>query len=127
MRVSGVKFWFGLAAVGTLLAAAVLLYAFPPEQHAWYPRCAFNAITGFKCPGCGGLRAAHYLLHGDFAAAFLSNPLVVILFPGLALAFGCYWLLRRLGKPIPRLLTSPAWLWVILVGVLAFGVLRNLH
>ncbi len=126
MQMPGRKFWFWLAALGGAIAACVL-YVFPPDQYPWYPRCAFYLITGLKCPGCGGLRAAHYLLHGDFAAAFHSNPLLVVIGPCLAIGSVCYGISRRWRKPIPAILEHPAWLWALLGVVVAFGVVRNLH
>lgn len=56
----------GLAAV-TLLA--------PGSHH--YVTCPSLAV-GIACPGCGGLRAAESLTHGDVATAWSYNPLVVL-------------------------------------------------
>jgi hypothetical protein len=107
--------------------AATLLYVFPPEQHAWYPRCAFYTVTGYKCPGCGGLRAMHSLLHGDFAAAFRNNAFFMILGPGVIIGYGFFAIFRRLNRPIPAFIEHPVWLWLILVAAIAFGVVRNIH
>jgi len=117
-------------AAATLLgfgAAASLLFFFAPDQYPFYPRCLFYVLTGLQCPGCGGLRAAHRLLHGDIAAAFHLNPLLVALLPVvLLLALG--WLMNRLsGQDWLRPLRQPFWLWLLLVVVLAFAVGRNLH
>jgi hypothetical protein len=125
MRVAGGKFWFLLAAA-LAAVAAVVLYAFPPDQHAWYPRCAFHAVTGLKCPGCGGLRAAHYALHGDFLAALRCNLLVFLLAPILITGLIIFGVCQRKGKPIPTIVAHPAWLWVISAGIIIFGVFRNL-
>ena len=37
--------------------------------------CPFRAITGLPCLFCGLTRAFAYASHGEFAAAFESNPL----------------------------------------------------
>jgi len=116
-----------LVAVVFLLAATPLLYFFAPEQHRFYPRCLFHSLTRWQCPGCGGLRAAHHLLHGDLAGAWRLNPLVVGLIPfvavwGLIFAVtqdGAYRILKLCGKP--RLL------WGLLGVVVLFGILRNFH
>lgn len=103
-----------------LLPALALLYWFDPAQHGFYPRCQFHALTGLDCPGCGGLRATHALLHGDFAAAWRFNALFLVALPiGLVALSGA----------------APAWLrafarrwWpsALLVACAAFTVFRNL-
>jgi len=70
-----------LGFTGTL----VLLFCYPPDQYSFYPRCLFHSLTGLQCPGCGGLRATHYLLHGDVASAFRLNQLFVLLLPFMLL------------------------------------------
>ena len=125
MHVPGKKLWWSLAALAAG-AVVLMLYFFPPDQYSFYPRCAFYAVTGWKCPGCGGLRAAHYALHGDFAAAFRSNPLIVALLPVLGIGSVFYGVRRRLGRPMPAILEHPAWLWALVIAVILFAVMRNL-
>ena len=77
-------------------------------------------MTGWDCPGCGGLRAAHQLLHGVLAAAWALNPLVPVspvLGAFIALA-------RRLPARPPAWLrrNGPAWWGVLLI---LFGLARN--
>ena len=110
------------AAVGGL----VVLYCFAPERYPIYPRCVFHALTGLDCPGCGGLRAAHRLLHGDVAGAFAFNPLLVLLSPVLGW-FLLGWAVRATTgwvwlNPFQRRL----WIWVLLGLMAAFSVVRNL-
>jgi hypothetical protein len=100
-------------------AAAVLLYFFAPGEHRFYPRCIFHAVTGLACPGCGSLRAAHSVLHGDFAAAFRFNPLLFVLLPLAGLALAVY-------RPAGLSAISAKWIWALLGVIIAFGVLRNL-
>lgn len=38
--------------------------------------CLFHLLTGLYCPGCGGTRAAVYLLRGQVAQSFVYHPLV---------------------------------------------------
>lgn len=115
-----------LALAGIALAAGALLFAVNPAEHAIYPACWLYATTGWQCPGCGGLRATHELLHGHLAAAWRLNPLALLLVPfyawlGLDVALT---LIRGRGlpKPAPR----PALIWLSLAGLLLFGILRNL-
>jgi putative Mn2+ efflux pump MntP len=82
--------------------------------------------TGWDCPGCGGLRASHQLLHGHWREAFALNPLLVI-----ALPIGAYLALRPLLARyvkwnLPQPFRSAAWVWIAAVIVVVFGVARNL-
>jgi len=86
--------------------------------------CAFHAITGLHCPGCGLTRMLHALVQGDVARAWSMNPLAMIALPLLGVMLVQWWL----AKPL-----LPAWLdrfvhdgrvWV--VALIVFGVLRNL-
>jgi len=110
---------------GVALAGGDALYLVDPARHEVYP-CVLYATTGLKCPGCGGLRATHQLLHGHLAAAWTLNPLAVLLVPfycllachvGLGLVRG-----HGLGFASPR----PAVVWLGLGGITLFGILRNL-
>ena len=112
---------------GWLLSAALLsglavLYFFNPIEHAFYPACLFHELTHLHCPGCGGLRALHQLTHGNFAAAFHSNLLLIVSIPMLA------WLgiskLRNRSASV--LMIQPVTAWTILAIVIVFGILRNL-
>lgn len=61
-----------------LLTAVVLvvLYFFNPETTAFYPVCPLTRWAGMQCGSCGGLRATHHLLHGNFALAWHYNPMI---------------------------------------------------
>lgn len=116
---------WSLAGAGGAAVAAVL-YFFPPEQARFFPRCVFQSLTGLQCPGCGGLRASHQLLHGNLAAAWQLNPLVV-----LGAAGGLAWLAAHLvGELSGRDILQPvrrAWLfWAGVAGIALFAVARNL-
>jgi len=111
------------------LAAAVVVLAavgtVDPNVPGRYPTCPFLALTGHWCPGCGSLRALHALAHGDLATAVSRNVLLVAAVPLLA------WLwLRWAGRAwrgVPRrALAQPVLVWLLLVLVLGFWVLRNL-
>ena len=62
-------------------AAAVVIFCFDPATAGFYPPCLFNTVLGTACPGCGSLRALHQLLHGNFAAAWELNRVLVIAMP----------------------------------------------
>jgi|SRR5688572_7456445 len=66
-----------LALGGAVAAAAALLYIFDPASTPFYPACPLRALTGLLCPLCGGLRAAHALLHGQVLDAVALNPFLL--------------------------------------------------
>lgn len=109
-----------------LLAGAAVLFWFNPANGGFYPRCALHALTGLHCPGCGGMRATHQLLHGNIAEAFRLNPLWVIVAPFVT------WLMLReaarafADRALPPKRVAIWWIWVLAVAMMIFGVLRNL-
>ena len=95
--------------------AGVVLYAFSPEAYGFYPRCPLYVLTGLQCAGCGTLRAAHSLLHGDIAQAIAFNPVLVVAAPLMALL---------LFKPA---LAYKGYVgWAALIVVIGYSVWRNL-
>lgn len=111
---------------GTLVAGGLaLLFFLNPVEHAFYPQCLFHRVTGLNCPGCGGLRAVHQLLHGHFETAFRLNPLFVLALPiGIIFFTGCIW--RRARGKKKSLAIHLAWVWIGVAVVIAFGIARNL-
>jgi len=69
---------FNAAIVVFTVAAAAVEYAFDPAVTTWFPSCPLFALTGWLCPFCGSLRAAHALLHGHVGAALALNPLTTV-------------------------------------------------
>lgn len=111
------------------MVAAGYLAVVDPNQPGHYPSCPILWLTGHYCPGCGGLRALHDLLHGQVAAAVSANLVVVFMVP-VAVMLWARWVLtrsvvisaeNRWGRAVPSWL-----LWSLLVVVLLFWVLRNL-
>jgi hypothetical protein len=115
-----------LALIGLLIAAGFfVLFVFDPAQHAFYPGCALYRLTGLYCPGCGGLRAVHQLLHGRILAAFHFNPLFVTTVPLLLWAFARAIYRYIHSEPfLPSLKVN--WLWSFGVVVILFAIVRNL-
>jgi hypothetical protein len=109
---------------GGFAVALAALYFFNPTEHAFFPVCSFHKLTGWNCPGCGGLRAVHQLAHGHVREAFFLNPMVVLGAP-LAAWFGgrMAWDVWK-GQPA----RSPRTVWIVLIcaAVIVFGLLRNL-
>lgn len=122
----GRSFHWRVILVLAVLAGLALLFWLNPAQYAIYPRCAFYSMTGWQCPGCGGLRATHQMLHGNWGEAWALNPIAVLLVPGAVwIGIGCALsALGRRGLPMPRFTGRMA--LVCLTGLALFGVLRNL-
>lgn len=108
-----------------LIVGAGLLYHFDPARYGFYPRCQFHTLTGLACPGCGGLRALHALLHGELVAAFRFNSLFVAGLP-VAGVLAVAWFLRKRRDPTARFPWSAGWAWAVVVVVVLFGIVRNL-
>ena len=110
-----------------LLAAAglALLYFVDPRQPGRYPSCLFLGFTGCYCPGCGTLRSLHQLLHGNVVSALGYNPLTVLSLPFIAYSYATG-AARAFRIPAPRaVFVHHLWIWALLVGVIAFWILRN--
>ncbi len=111
-----------MAALGLL----GVLAAFDPAQHTFYPRCSFKMLTGWDCPGCGGLRAAHQLLHGHVRAAFALNPFWCVVLPIAGWVVMAQWAERTWGRRWAHPFRHRAWVWALAGATVAFGILRNL-
>ncbi|MFR9795607.1 DUF2752 domain-containing protein [Streptomyces sp. MS06] len=118
-----------LAVPAGLLAAVAAAFAYvgavDPNRPGHYPACPLLSLAGLYCPGCGGLRGAHALVHGDFAAALRDNAAAFVGYPLLA-ALWTVWVVRAVrGRPL-RIDPSPAQLWTAGALLLLFTVVRNL-
>ena len=108
-----------------LLAGAAYLFLFEPGKTGFFPPCPFRMLTGFTCPGCGGTRALHQILHGHIEAAFMLNPLLLLSIPFLLFALLRYSVIvMRGGMPRPNALPAP-YIYALFVIVVSFWVFRN--
>lgn len=121
----------GRTPLGPALAASVavaglaLLNRVDPNEPGHYPSCPFLLVSGLYCPGCGSMRMLHHLSEGDVVDAFWLNPLAFLLLPAL-LAYWLQWTYRvTTGRPRGAPLRSGL-VWLFLLVVMAFWVLRNL-
>ncbi|WP_430866856.1 DUF2752 domain-containing protein [Demequina aurantiaca] len=115
-----------MVAALSLGAAAVYTAAANPYQAGFFPSCIYLSATGHWCPGCGGLRATHDILRGDFGAAMGMNPVVVLVILPLIVVSMAWWLLSAFGMRLPKIVvpTWVAWALPALLGV--FWILRNI-
>lgn len=107
-----------------LCAGSLILFALhkhSPEHVKWYPPCLFKKATGFDCPGCGGTRAVHNLLHGDVALAADHNLLLLLLLPLSVVGVGAAFIPTL--KNTWQHLNKPR---AILILVLFYWLTRNL-
>jgi hypothetical protein len=114
-----------LAVLAGIAAAFSYVGLVDPNETGHYPVCPLYGLTGLYCPGCGGLRSAHAVAHGDLTGALGDNALAVA---GYAV-FALLWLMwvARAGSGLPvRITLRPAWWWALGGVVVVFSVLRNL-
>ena len=114
----------GLLFIITVLA--VLFFVLDPVKHDVFPRCLFNSLTGYYCPGCGSQRAVHSLLHLDFAGVVSYNFLFL---PGILLIVYHYVhpvLNKSFNWKLPNILYNKHTPWIILTVVVIFWILRNI-
>jgi hypothetical protein len=113
----------GHVAVGAAaLATGGLAYVGLADPHRpgfLFPPCPFKALTGLECPGCGGIRMTHDVLHGDFAAAITDNVFALVGLPLLAVWLLVRWRRGQTLMPVAAMVT-------IGIAGLAWTVVRNL-
>ena len=123
-RLTGPLLVAGLAGLGVGYLALV-----DPHTPGHYPGCPILFLTGYWCPGCGGLRALHDLSHGQVSSAVSANLVVVALVP-IAVTLWARWVVTRVTAAPAQTRTEQGatrwWLWSLLVVVLLFWGLRNL-
>jgi hypothetical protein len=119
--------WWRRIAVAALPLGALAYVAAndPSAAGGIYPPCPSQLLLGLDCPGCGGLRGTHALVHGDVLAALDHNVLLPFLLAVCAYAAALV-IAPLFGRRL-RALRPPRWAAVAVAGALvAFTVLRNL-
>lgn len=118
-----------LAAPVGAMAAVVGAFGYvatvDPNEPGHYPVCPMLRFTGVFCPGCGGLRSAHAVAHGDIAAALGSNALAVVGYAVFALVWVLWMVRASRGEPL-RIGLAPVYWWGVGAVLLIFTVVRNL-
>ena len=105
--------------------ALSLIYWFPPSEYDFYPKCVLYQWTGLHCPGCGGTRAAHHLVHGRFFDACRMNIFTTVFLPLLISVLVWQKVVMDREKPFLTLSASPRLQWIIGMSVIVFGIARN--
>jgi hypothetical protein len=117
-----------LAAAGafTMVGGTAAVAYFDPAKASFFPVCPLLALTGLACPGCGLTRGFHSLLGGDIISAIDFNALIPLWAVIFAWAFVSFVLLALRGRGLKMWPIYPRFLWVFMVVLLSFGVLRNI-
>ncbi|MFE0631047.1 DUF2752 domain-containing protein [Streptomyces sp. NPDC058864] len=114
-----------LGVLGGVAAAFAYVGTFDPNEAGHYPVCPLLQYGGVYCPGCGGLRSAYAVVHGDFGTAVGLNALAVAGYLLFAVLW-TVWFTRTLrGRSFALPLRAVHW-WTIAGVVLLFTVVRNL-
>lgn len=114
---------FGVLALGGA-GAVLLLFVDPNKPGNLLPKCPFKWLTGLNCPGCGGTRMVHALLHGDVVGAFHYNAVLLALGVPLAVWLFARWTRDRWTgerRSVPKSVGV-----AVLVVTAVWGVARNL-
>ncbi len=106
----------------------IILFFFDPLKVSFYPHCPFFMLTGYKCPGCGSLRALHALLHGKVLLAWRFNPALIIGLLLLVFIVTVHYLRDR--KPwltrIDCFLYDHRFIYFLFIMIVMWWLLRNL-
>ncbi|MFJ7148229.1 DUF2752 domain-containing protein [Streptomyces sp. NPDC100445] len=113
----------GLFAAGA--GALAYVGAVDPGRPGHYPVCPLYRLTGLYCPGCGGLRGVHALVHGDLLTALRDNAPGVAACLGLAVLWAVWVVRTARGRPFHVAPGRPL-LWALGALLLVFTVVRNL-
>lgn len=101
MVVVGVRGPLAVAAAA-VAGCGVLLFVDPNQPGSLLPPCPLYALTGIQCPACGTTRMVHALLHGDLAAAWHFNAVMLLAgLPLLAWLWVRWFRAARDGRPTP--------------------------
>ena len=113
-----------------VLSAAVffiaVLYFWDPAGYKYYPPCWFYTLTGLYCPGCGGLRGTHFILHFDFGTAFHFNPFVFITTPGIIYSAVYYSAFLFFKKDLMQFPLNKFTITISAIIVGLFWIIRNI-
>ncbi|MET8680670.1 DUF2752 domain-containing protein [Streptomyces sp. NPDC004647] len=114
-----------LASLAAVVAAFGYVGAVDPGEPGHYPVCPLLAYTGILCPGCGGLRSAHAVAHGELGTAIGDNALAVAAFTAFAVLWVVWFGRAVRGGPPLELRPRPVHWWSLAALALLFTAVRN--
>ena len=116
----------GISIIILTIVACVYFYNFNPEKKEKpFITCMLKETTGYDCPGCGGQRALHYLLHFDFIKALKLNFPIFIVGP-LLLFFVIKYSLAPFGIELPEIYISNKTLLISFGILFLYMLIRNI-
>ena len=115
--------WWAVGGSFAALGLGYLALANPHDPSVLMPTCPTKLLTGLDCPGCGGLRMTHDLLHGDLVGAAHSNVFLLAMLP---VAAALLWAATRARWQGRGLRIPMGWGYSILTVAVVFTVVRNL-
>lgn len=105
----------------------IFYYFFNPESNSFLLKCPFKFFTGLDCPGCGGQRALHAALHGEFRQAFSYNPLFLIAIPYVTLGILFEWFRLKYYFPkVRKALYGQTAIYITGILIISFFIIRNI-
>lgn len=108
-----------------LIVISVGFFYFLGKRNILQIPCLFHKITGLHCPGCGMSRALISIIELDFYQAFRYNALSLIFLPSLTI----YLILKAeayINDHPLKYKISDKIVWLLLIIVIVFGILRNI-
>lgn len=116
----------GTAVITAAVFFIVVLFFWDPAVLNYYPPCLFESVTGLLCPGCGGMRGTHQLLHFNFQDALMLNPLVFISTPLIFYSIVYFTALLVFKKQLPKIPINSTTIAITSAIIIIFWIARNL-
>jgi len=116
----------GTAVITTAVFFIIVLFFWDPAVLNYYPPCLFQSVTGLLCPGCGGMRGTHQILHFNFHDAFILNPLVFISTPLIIYTIIYFTALLVFKKQLPKIPVNSEAIAITSAIIIIFWIVRNL-
>ncbi len=109
-----------------IMAVILYYYILSPEENSFLMlQCPSKLIFGIDCALCGGQRALHAALHGDFEKAFSYNPFLVIALPYILLFIYSLVSKSRLADKLLKIVGNKYVVMTFFVFMLIWTVVRN--
>lgn len=88
--------------------------------------CLFHKITGLLCPGCGITRMILAILHLDFKSAFQYNSVIFVFSPVIIYFIIRLYISWLKSESYKLSLLENIVVYIMLIVLLIFGIIRNL-